>query len=135
MTIRLALLVALGLGTGILSAAPAPAAPKVPPQLAKARLDAARKAYESYWLRLRNLGNVAPEPVYVWSRRWMEAQQATGEKDAERAAVQAHLDRMKELEKIFGKVALVGQGTQADASATQYYRIEAEIWLSQAKGK
>ena len=135
MTISLAILVGLALGRGGPPAVQAPAGQKVPPQLAKARLDAARQAYEGYWRRLRSDRGGDPEKCYSWSRRWMEAQQALGAGKAAEQAAQAHLERMKELEKLLAALARTGQGTQADADAAQYYRVEAEIWLSQVKGK
>jgi hypothetical protein len=131
-----ALICALVASQGGLPAAPAPPAPKVPPELARERLDSARKAYEGVWLRLRNVHNVSPETIYLWSRRWMEAQQALdGNKDAERATIQSHLDRMKELERSFATAVRAGQASQVDADAARYYRAEAAIWLSQVKGK
>src|SRR5262245_36236919 len=106
MLIRPGLVLALAVGPWGLSAAPAPAGPKVPPQLAKARRDAARKAYEMHWVRLRTDTSADPEKLYTWSRRWMEAEQALREEKAtERAAVQAHLDRMKQLEEFFARLA------------------------------
>ncbi len=139
MTLRVALVLGLVLVPSGLSAAPEPPGPKVPAQPAKERVDAARKAFEGYWRMLRHgTGGTRgdPETIYVWSRRWMEAQQAlSNDKAATRAAVHAHLDRMKELEKVFASLARAQQGTQADADAGRYYRAEAEVWLSQVKGK
>lgn len=113
-----------------------PSAPKVPPALAKERLDTARKTYEGYWLRLRNRQSVGPETIYTWSLRWLRAQQALGAgKAGKPVALQAHLDRMKDLEKLWEAYARTGQGSQTDADAAQYFRIEAEIWLAQVKGK
>jgi len=136
MSIRVVLFLRLVMAPCGLSAAPAPPDPKVPAPLAKKRLDAARKTFEGYLRMFRNKGSPDPEKLYVWSRRLMEAEQALGDdKSTARAAVQAHLDRMKELERICADFARAQQGLQVDAEAARYYRIEAEIWLSQTKGK
>ena len=122
--------------SALTEAGQAPPAQKVPPALAKGRLDAARKTYEMLWIRHRNATAMDPEKLYVWSRRWMEAQQTLNtDKDKQMEAVQAHLDRMKKVEEFFMRLVKTGQGSSTDHTAAEYYRIEAEIWLAQAKDR
>ena len=129
-----------GLLFGLLLTRPAfAAAPedptKVPPELAKARLDAARTTYELKVRRFRNLGGASdPEQFYLWSRRWRDAEEAIKPgKQRRTAAAQAHLERMKTLATLFAEIAKLGQTRQEDASAAAYYRIQAEIDLARAK--
>jgi hypothetical protein len=75
------------------AAQPSSPVPKAPPALVKAQMDAARKAFELYLKRQQDrAGEPGPEKLYVWSRRWMEAQQAlASEKDRRVQAAQDHL--------------------------------------------
>ena len=50
------------------------------------------------------------------------------------AAAEAHVARMKDLENVVRVRYKAGLGTQADVSAAEYYRAEAEIGLAQARG-
>jgi hypothetical protein len=125
-----------GLLLTLLAFAAAPEDPtKVPPELAKARLDAARTTYEQKVRRIRNLGGASdPEQFYIWSGRWRDAEEAIkpGQQGLT-AAAQAHLERMKTLAQLFAESAKLGQAGQEDASAAEYYRIQAEIDLARAK--
>src|SRR5262245_48360068 len=109
-TVRLALV----LGLMAVFAAEGAAGPPGPAALARARLDAARRAYDGY-ARFTYEQSGDPEKAYTWSRRWMEAQQALGgDRAARRAALQAHLDRMRNMERFLTEIARTGQGGQAD---------------------
>ncbi len=57
---------------GGLMSRPLTAAEALPP-LAEAKLKGARAAYEAA-LKAFHAGKCDPEKVYLWSRRWMEAQ-------------------------------------------------------------
>jgi hypothetical protein len=61
---------------------------------ARALLKAARDAYESAMHELRSGKVTDPEAVYRWSRRWLEAEQKTGDPAG---AAQEHLQRMEAL--------------------------------------
>jgi hypothetical protein len=123
------------LGVTPLSSAPAPAPPKVPRGLLEARVKAARDTYQLKLRRLKESQGL-PMELPAWSRRWLEAEVALAEKKADRvAAYQAHLDRMKEVERLTHNFARTGQGRAEDATGATYFRTEAEIWLIQAGGE
>jgi hypothetical protein len=104
---------------------------KVPADLAKERVDIARKVYE----QLRDSkGNL--EMQYTWSRRWLDAELARckGKKDRI-AAFKAHLERMKNLQKIakeFWDKRSIGN---TEFEGAKFFPVEAEIWLWQAEHK
>ena|SRR5262249_40479773 len=105
---------------------PAPAADK----LAQAKLDAARKSFESVWASQRYTEVEIP---YRWSCRWLQAQrQLAGKKDEQVAACQKHLERMRELERLTQQQyqQQILSITQVDAA--RYYVVEAEEWLARA---
>ena len=122
---------------GLAGAAPAPPVGKAPPELLKAQQDAAREAY-----RLCAAGYPAGAPgcdaekCYLWSRRLLEAErQLAGDGDADRAALAGHLDRMKQLEEIAGKLFQAKVSSRLDVLSAAFYRAEAETWVAHAKGK
>jgi hypothetical protein len=106
-------------------AAPAADAPKVPPDLLKAK--------EKEFPADEKLG-VDAEGAYKWSCRWLEAERQVSDNKEDRiAAAQAHLDRMKALKKRAHEVA-ARNSADVNLPGTEYYCVEAEIWLVQAKG-
>ena len=114
-------------------AAPAPLAAKVPADLLKAKLEAAKKAYETAFPADEKLG-VDAEGAYQWSCRWLETEREESDKKDDRiAAAQAHLDRMRALKKRAQEVAARASAV-VNLPGIDYYCIEAEIWLAQAKG-
>jgi hypothetical protein len=116
-------------------AATGPAGEK-PAALQKGLLEAARKAYEFDALRSRNAEAVSPEEIYLWSRRWVEAEVDLAKtKGARVDAHRDHLDRMKTLEARTKALAAAGQGREGDAVAGRYFRIQAELWLEHAQAK
>jgi hypothetical protein len=58
-----------------------------------------------------------------------------GAKERKEAARKGHLDRMKELAKFAHMMAKTGQGRTSDASAADFYRIQAELWLVRGQAK
>src|SRR5262245_46728700 len=65
---------------------------------AQVKLEAARKTFEAYWA-YRSWSDV--EIPYRWSCRWLEAQNQRSDARKDRiAAFQAHLKRMKALQRI-----------------------------------
>jgi hypothetical protein len=130
--------VLLALLLGFLSAGPAGAAPdpetaNTLARLAVQRRDAARRTYEALWLDYRE--RRAPEDLlYRWSLRWLEADRELSDQQADRvAAYQGHFERMRDLDRIIRRLHGSGQITIEEASATEYYRVEAELWLLKAK--
>jgi hypothetical protein len=103
--------------------------------LAIAKRDAARKAYEAWWANYRD--RAAPgEWVYLWSKRWLGAEkELTTRHDDLVAAYEAHRERMRELEGIVTRMqrAKPGLARIDELSTTRYYRIEAEIWFEKSR--
>jgi hypothetical protein len=135
-----AFLAELALGfvlAGGISAPPGRGDAQAAPDPAKAKLEAARITYEAL-LEVHRQGQAGfdAEKVYLWSRRWMEAERDLSEKKADRAAAaEAHLDRMKDLRKLDVARYKAGQGTKAEALGADFYVAEAELWLARVKGK
>lgn len=103
---------------------------------AQARLASAQKAYELALQQQTQLLAMDPEFLALWSRRWLEAQRELAtSKDQQIAALEAHLGRLRNLEKFAKRLSATGQGRQTDAVVAEYHRLEAEQWLSQVKGK
>lgn len=135
MRLPLILLAGLTLAGGAGAAEPAPAK-KVPQHLTQARRDAARQTYEAFLKNNREGLLPLVEPAFRWSRRWMKAERDLGEtKDDRVAAVQGHLRRMQDLERITRERFRSRVVPVEEASAVEFYRAEAETWLFQEKEK
>jgi hypothetical protein len=103
-------------------------------KFAKARLEAAEKSYDA--LSERSVGYLRGEDLYKWSKRILEGQRELArDKDDVKAALGAHLDRMKKVEKIVNQAARTLESNKdwEKVPAAAYYRIEAELWLTQAE--
>jgi len=107
-----------------------------PADLAKELAEAAQQAYEGH-LRRRAVEPAAPlESIYTWSRRWMEAAQTVDpSKKGRSTAIQAHLDRMKQLETKTAEQRKGGFAAAFEVAQARFYRIEAELWLAEARTK
>ncbi len=109
-------------------AAPSP----VVGELLVQRLHSAQAVYQQDLARIRAAEAVADDRLAAWSERWLDADLALSGKPAERiAALRAHLERTREIEKLAGHRAKIGQGREADMHATAWYRINAEIRLAE----
>jgi RNA polymerase sigma factor (sigma-70 family) len=102
---------------------------------AQLRLDAARRAFE---MSIKDFiaGRLTDmEVLYRWSRRWMDGEFAASKTKAERiSAAEAHLKRMKDLEKAAPELKKVADFFPASAeAAATYYRLEAEGLLDEAR--
>ena len=129
-----------GLVIFVLAPAPPPAAnPQEHLAPAKAKLDAVRRVHQlKAEMRKRGEAGVAevPEQDYVWSRRLLEAERdAGGKMHDDHDALDAHLDRMKQLEALVKQSHRVGEASALHVAAAEYYRLEAEFWLAQAKAE
>ncbi len=131
--------VVVAVGASILvSAAPESAvrakpAANVPRELLEQRLEAARNVFRQNLQRLQGREAVCDDAFLAWSKHWLDAELALTDKPAERiAALKAHVERMKELEKIATVYAKTGQGRESDAQAATYSRLDAEIRLLEA---
>lgn len=118
--------------------APAPEAPAADPKaMARARVEAARAAYEGVkkvWKQEPT--RAKPDDEYQWSRRWMEAEQALAPTKADRvAAIKAHLERMKQLHATADGCVKGGVLFPYEAKAAEYYHLEAAQWLLDAEAR
>jgi len=112
-----------------------PSTSKVPRELLQARLEAARRAYD-LTETLLHTGKADFSELPLWSRRWLEAERALATTGADQvAALEAHLERMKALEKGVRKMMDVGFALPRDGAAATYYRVEAEVWLREVQGR
>ncbi|HEX3447983.1 MAG TPA: hypothetical protein VHS97_06995 [Isosphaeraceae bacterium] len=127
-------IVRLGLFLAAASFAPAPPEkPATVSPLAEARYRAAVKQFDETWAYYRQ-ARIDSYQVYVWSRLVLESRRAIAVKPAEQiTALEDHLDRMKKLEELVTKIRRLGFGRSYDVGASEYYRLEAENWLEQAK--
>jgi hypothetical protein len=106
---------------------------------AKARLAAARKAYEGVLQQYR----VHPSSVAIeagsfrdWSVRWMQARhELSQKKDDEIAALEEHLERMQLWKEMCDADAKNGIAPRVATSVTEFFRLEAEDWLGAAKAE
>jgi uncharacterized protein (TIGR03067 family) len=110
-----------------------------PPALLKTRLEAAQKAYdaamESLQQTRRTDGVLAPvsnpEEVYTWSVRRLCAQRdMSGNTEDQIAALQNHLNRMKELQQRVAKLHEGGLISAMGPPSAAWYVAEAELWLT-----
>jgi len=105
------------------------------PPLAEARYNAALKQFDLIWQYYQQ-SRVQSFDVYVWSRLLIDARKGVSNRpDKQIAAFEEHLDRMKKLEALIKKVRRLGFGRSSDVGASEYYRIEAECWLAEAKSR
>jgi hypothetical protein len=129
-------LILWGLVLSVLSSAPIvqeKEPPKPAPQ-SDARYRAAVKQFDLVWQYYQQ-NRVETFDVYLWSRLLLDARQKVGRAPAERvAAYEEHLDHMRRLEALVKKVRRLGFGRSNDVGASEYWRIEAECWLAEARG-
>jgi hypothetical protein len=127
-------MLALALVLSVLSLAPS--GREAPPDLApmaEARYQAAVKEYDETWAYFQQ-NRIDSYQVYVWSRLVLDSRREIARKPADQiAALEEHLDRMKKLESLIKKVRRLGFGRSYDVGASEYYRLEAELWLARAK--
>jgi outer membrane protein TolC len=102
-------------------------------ELAKLKLEAARRTFEAYW-QAYQAGRVLMDPLHIWSCRWLEAEPRENGRLAI-AALRAHLERMRDLKKIVDAKFQAGQIGQIEALSTVYFVAEAELWIMEAEQK
>ena len=101
--------------------------------LAKAKLEAAKKAYEKILENEKLVTGVLPNSHYTWSKHWLEAELDLAKTRAERVkAYSGHLDRLNAMIKNY-KAELQIAGKATLPPEIEYYRLEAELWLAKAK--
>jgi cytochrome c5 len=106
---------------------------------AKARRDAARAVYEGTWQRCR----VDPNSVSFeggsfrdWSVRWMQAERDLSQKKADEiTALEEHVKRMQFWKETLDDYVKGQLAPPYAASAAEFFRLEAEEWLTAAKAE
>jgi hypothetical protein len=132
-TLRMAIFACLGLiAAGVFSPA-ADYQPDTNAPNAKARHDAAKKVYEMAWQHHaqspdEGTGNV--EFYHDWSVRWLHAERDLGRKKSDHiTALEEHLNRMKLWKERLGGSVKEGAAPAHEASAAEFFLLEAEDWL------
>jgi hypothetical protein len=104
-----------------------------PQPAAEARYKAASKQFGLIW-EYYGQNRVGSIEVYIWSRLMLDSSRALHDRPADRIkALEAHLGRMKALQELVTKIRRIGFGRSSDVGASEYYRLEAECWLAEAK--
>jgi len=115
--------------------------PKERTALLKAQVIAARKAYQGEWGGLSQTrrftdalhGTAQPEKIYTWSIRWLQAERSLNPKHEDQVvALEAHFKRMSELQRVVKQISkdLMPRYKEDEV---EWYRLEAELWLGEAK--
>ena len=108
-------------------------AQKVSAERDKALAQAAQEQWEGRWKEFTAL-KTTTDFALPWSANWLKAELRLTEKKAERLALyEAHLERLKAMEKV--NKGRFDSGSIAPTQYHQivYYRIEAEIWLDDVR--
>ena len=143
MLFRSALIVCLGLvAAGLYGSAAeekesAPAKERARLENAKARGEAAKKAYVAALERHAHQPEIVGSDVpYLWSVRWFQAERDFSKSKADRmAASERHLKRMQGWrERTLGAAKAGGIGPD-EVSGAEFYVLEAEDWLMAAQGE
>ena len=112
-----------------------PARGQDPQGLLRRRIDAAHRAYKESMDLYREGRTRDVDRIYRWSERWLHAEQELNDKKADRiTAAEGHLRRMKQLEDLVKNVYKAGAAAPIELPAVEYYRLDAEVALSKAKG-
>jgi hypothetical protein len=122
---------ALGLLIGNLASIAAPV------EDARARLDLARQVYQGALERAKVDPHAPfdPEKLSLWSKRWLEAErELAGTADERLAAAEAHLTRMKGLEKAARELVEAKVLAVTKAAEAEFHRRQAEGIVRDAKG-
>ncbi len=103
----------------------------------KARRDAAKMVYEgSFQHHLEQPEGMPGEVGYFrdWSVRWMHAERDLSQTKADQiAALEGHLKRMQFWKELLDARVKDGQASKYAASAGEFFRLEAEDWLTAAR--
>ena len=104
---------------------------------AQARRDAAKAVYEGSWQRHLQEPESVPGDVgyfYNWSVRWLQAERDLAPTKANQiAALEGHLKRMQFWKELLVRSVKDGMSAPYEASAADFFRLEAEDWLAAAK--
>jgi hypothetical protein len=119
----------------VLLTATVPASAQGLDKLRKEKLEAASEAYRLQMQMFKQGGNFNLDRLYSWSLRWLEAAREVDPKADPVPLLQAHLDRVRELEAMVEAHFKAGMATRADILTATYYRLDAQILLEQARAK
>jgi RNA polymerase sigma factor (sigma-70 family) len=103
-------------------------------ELLKQRAEAAREGFKAAQQEFR-AGVGTGEALAGWSRKIAEAELDRGNRKAGLAALEEHVERLKELEKVTQARFDAGRVSPQDLVAARYARLDAEIWLARVKAK
>jgi hypothetical protein len=105
-------------------------------ELRKQKLALAREGYMTQLETVRKLGGKF-DALWAWSVRWMEAAQDVDPKADAIPRIEAHLERLRDLEKSMLELYKAGfnQVSGTDLLVVKYYRLDAQILLEKAKAK
>ena len=102
--------------------------------IVEARLATARQIFEEELTQIQQTNVPFTDDISVWSRHWMEAQLRLSPTMADkRAAIQAHVERARRVEKIAVEQANAGNFRTSDSLKAKYFRLEAEYLLAEAR--
>jgi hypothetical protein len=106
---------------------------------AKARLEAAKKVYESTWQHHVQDPEAVPfnlDYYHDWSVRWLQAERDLSRTKAEQmAALEAHSRRMKSWKIKIARGVKEGTVPGYQDTAAEFFCLEAEEWLVAAKAE
>lgn len=139
-SLRIVLLVGVAIiAAGLLSFGQEKDQPRRQSANARARRDAAKKVYESSWqvhVQSPEQGPGKVEHYHEWSVRWMQAERELSQTKADQiTALEGHLKRMQFWQERLDALVKLGDGAVYDASAAEFFRLEAEDLLAAAKAE
>ena len=104
-------------------------------ELKKAKVQTARDALHALDVQIKaGRLTASDDTISTWSKRLLEAELALCEKKAERlAAHERHLKYMKQFEDRVTEMYKVGRYSILSVTEARYGRLEAELWLAEAK--
>jgi hypothetical protein len=102
-------------------------------KLYKSRVEVARQMLDIVLKNYKDGNLPVVEVPYRWSCRLVEAERQASPLKADRlASLQAHLDRMRDVERVARDRFRSRIISVDEVKAAEFYRIEAEIWLAEA---
>lgn len=96
-------------------------------ELYRQQAASAKKVYDGRWEECQ-AGKTVVEEVYIWSRRLMEADRKAGKRGVELD----HWQRMVKLDELITPKFEAGQISATQGESVRYYRIEAQVWVTEA---
>jgi hypothetical protein len=104
-------------------------------ELRKQKLDAAREYFKFCSQRYQNSGLPNYEELCLWSTRWMKAAQEADPQGDAVLHIQAHVDRLRELQRKADTQVKNGEMSKNAVLVLIYHRLDAQIIFERAKAK